>query len=36
MRLGLGRNAAAIVSDLNEKELAVAARADIAQQSRDF
>ena len=32
----LGRDSTAIVRDLNEKKLAVAARADIAQQSRDF
>ena len=33
---GLWQDSTAIVRDLNEKKLAVAARADIAQQSRDF
>ena len=36
VRPGLGRDSTAIVGDLNEKKLAVAARADIAQQSRNF
>ena len=36
VRPGLERDSTAIVRDLNEKKLAVAARADIAQQSRDF
>jgi hypothetical protein len=33
---GLWRDSTAIVSDLNEEKLSVAARADIAQQLRDF
>ena len=33
---GLWRDSTAIVRNLNKKKLAVAARADIAQQSRDF
>jgi hypothetical protein len=33
---GLWRDSTAIVRDFNEKKLAIAARADIAQPSRDF
>jgi hypothetical protein len=32
----LWRDSTAVVRNLNEKKLAVAARADIAQESRDF
>jgi hypothetical protein len=32
MRLRLGRNAAAVVGNLNEEKLAVAARADISMR----